>query len=190
MSTVQEIRLITGQLRCNCGPTDSEPKTWCPHIRTFLAEGKDVDLLHPDHHLVVPIFPDAGIYGEVWIGEDKGNGSAIMSLNFTPDIGRPYSVRLGFWNPGEGMRVIATVVVDYLRSKLHPAEDLLGPGAIQTRCPAKIHTFKNSRVMAEQSEASRNWKRACLWNIVMEDACTVCVEESSGSVNNFGLGNL
>lgn len=175
-----------GELICRNSIHQNEHR-WCEHLQRTVQAGADADLLHADQHIIVPIFPTADIFVEVWIGIDIGNGSGIMSMNYTPDIGRPYSVSLGFWNPGEGMGVIRGVILDFLRSKLDPAETFDAFTPIKTRCPSSIHGMKASRIMAEKSSDMR-WKWQCLWNIVMEKACTPCIEESSGtSGDNFGI---
>lgn len=160
-------------------------RDWCDHLKRTIEAGADAELLHAEMHINVPIFPTAEIFAEVYIGEDIGNGSGLMSLGFTPDIGRPYSVPLGFWNPGEGCGSIRTVILDFLRSKLDP-EETFQPGPIKTRCPATIHGMREARLMREDAQNQR-WKLACLWNIVMEKACTGCIEQSSGDDGNFGI---
>lgn len=159
---------------------------WCEHIERMMKAGADAVMLHTDLHIAVPIFPTQKIFGDVWIGVDVGNGSAIMSLNYTPDIGRPYSVRLGFWNPGEGMASIRAVILDYLYSKLDPEESVTSVGPIKTKCPATVHGLPEMKAMNEKC-GDPLWRWGCLWNIVMEKACTPCIEASSGGGGNFGI---
>lgn len=159
--------------------------SWCEHMQRVLQAGADSIMLHTDHHIIVPIFPTADVWVEVWIGEDIGNGSAIMSMSYTPDIGKPYSVWLGFWNPGEGMNTIRLVILDYLKSKIDPKENF-DAGPIKTKCPATIHGMKESRMMATNS-ADPKWKWRCLWSIVMEKACLPCAAASSS--DDFGMSD-
>lgn len=180
-----------GFLRCSGNPAHEHNliTNWCEHIQRYIESGEDAVMLHADQHIQVPIFPTADIFGEVWIGLDEyGTGSAIMSLNFTPDIGRPYSVKLGFWNPGEGMASIRAVIIDFVRSRTDPSEQLNQVGPIKTKCPSTIHSLREARVMEERASRSLSWKWQCLWNMVMEKACTPCMEASSGGTdNNFGI---
>lgn len=181
----------SGFLTCSGNPTHENNLVthWCAHIKNYIASGEDTIMLHADQHIQVPIFPTADVYGEVWIGEDKfGTGSAIMSLNFTPDIGRPYSVKLGFWNPGEGMASIRAVIIDFVRSRTDPEEKFNQVGPIKTKCPSTIHNLRESRVIEERATQSLLWKWQCIWNMVMEKACTPCMEASSGDTgDNFGV---
>lgn len=171
------------------GDDPALPKKWCKHIKLYIHDGEEAVILHPNHHIQVPIFPTADVFGEVWIGEDIGNGAALMSLNFTPDIGRPYSVKLGFWNPGEGMVSIREVILDYIRSRTHPYEDFVSDKfSIKTKCPSSVHGIRESRIIEENSVRSMKWRWQCIWNIVMEKACTPCMERSSGGTDdNFGI---
>jgi len=165
---------------------------WCEHLKSIIETGADAPLLHPDMRIQVPIFPTAEVWVEVYIQKGFAHGSAAMSLEYTPDVGRPYSIELGFWNPGEGMASIRSVVLDYLRSKLSEIE-LFSPNTpIVTPCPAggSVHSMKHSLIVSQKSQADLQWKLKCLWNIVMERACTPCLELTCGSDPLEGLGNL
>lgn len=158
---------------------------WCDHIQSFILKTEDASLLKCNSHYVVPVFPSVEIFAEVYIGEDLGNGSALMSLNYTPDIGKPYSVRLGVWNPGEGMMSIRSVILDYVRSNLDPLESITS-GPLMTACPSQ-----GTHGLRETEECNKpfrpvGWKAKCLWNIVMEKACSACMELSYDD-GNYGL---
>jgi hypothetical protein len=179
---------IEGFLQC-VDPDHQGERNWCGHLKAYIESGKDAAILHPDSHIQVPIYPKADIFGYVWIGVDTGDGSALMSLNFTPDIGKPYSVQLGFWNPGEGMISIREVILDYIRSRTHPDENFgAGFTPIKTSCPASTHGVHESKIVAEKSAENLQWKWQCLWNMVMEKACTPCLELTAGAGDgNFGI---
>jgi len=160
---------------------------WCEHIAEVLKAGKDADFMEPSMKYQVPVFPSTDTFATVVIGDPIQNGSALMWMEFTPDVGKPFKVGLGFWNPGEGLYSIRGVITDWLRSQIDPRDDFL-PGPIKTKCPAKsLHSMKHARFMQEMSD-NQQWKVECLWNIVMEKACTVCLNMSDpDDGGNYGL---
>lgn len=185
---LRHMGMQNGALICKY-PEHSGPEVtdWCEHINRYVQSGQDSEMLRPGLRIQVPIFPSQAIFAAVAISDDVVGVSALMELEYTPDIGRSVKIPLGFWNPGEGMRSIRFVILDYLLSKVHPDENFTA-GPIKTKCPNGAHSMKSSRLMSEKSANDTQWKWRCLWNIVMEKACTPCVEESSGtSDNNFGI---
>lgn len=167
-----------------CDGHGSVKMDWCKHIETVVAEGMEVEYLYKGQTLTVPIFPRMDVFVEVQLMQnDEFGQSALMRLNYAPDIGRPYHIDLGFWNPGEGMYSIREVIIDYLRSNLSPKEEWV-KGPIRTKCPASVHGLKEAR---EMDMIRGSAKIMCLWNIVMEKACTPCMNLSNGDTNNFGV---
>lgn len=157
---------------------------WCEHMEKVVVKGLDAPWLHRGQSLTVPIFPNMDVFVEVQLVPIPDVGEAALSrMLFAPDIGRPYHVDLGLWNPGEGMGSIREVIIDFLRSNLHPDESW-EKGPIKTKCPASVHGLREARLM---SEYRGGVKIMCLWNIVMEKACTPCMGLSSGETNNFGV---
>lgn len=182
-----DMRMRNGLLQC--GHPLHEPKIldWCDHISRYISSGQDTDMLHTGMRIQVPIFPTQSIFASVSISDEVVGTSALMEMEYTPDIGKDVKIPLGFWNPGEGMLSIRFVILDYLLSKVDPNESF-EKGSIRTKCPNGAHSMKSARIMSERSRGNAQWKWGCLWNIVMEKACTPCVEESSGvSDNNFGI---
>lgn len=179
------IKQVNGQLEC----VTQGHSTWCLHIKGFITRGDDASELQPGMEVIVPVIPAGNIWTTVTISEEViVAGSALMQMEHTPDFGKKLIVPLGFWNPGEGRRSIRAVILDKLTSSIDPKEDLGNPRVI-TRCPAGSHTFAAQRKMDTNQKI--NWKWACLWNIVMEKACTPCVEESLLSESEkTGLGDL
>lgn len=186
---LKDIGMVNGQLQCtHSGGVALE---WCEHLERTIVAGEDHYLLHAGGRYVVPIFPANHIFVEVVIGEGQGKaGFGLMWMEFTPDIGRPFQVPLGFWNPGEGMQSIRLVIIDYLRSKLDSRETFEA-GPIHTPCPAKSsHGMKIARRVNELASQDSGWKCVCLWNLVMEKACTLCLEVTAGADPLAGLGSL
>jgi hypothetical protein len=178
-----------GGLNCK-NPQHSQanaPATWCEHIERYIKSGQDAELFHPGIRVNVPIFPNVDVYALVHISDETIGRSAPMELEFTPEMGTPKKIPLGFWNPGEGCKSIRGVITDYVLSKCDPNERF-DESAIKTRCPNSLHSIRSSRIMAENAKKDLQWKWACIWNIVMEKACTPCIEESSDDgPDNFGI---
>lgn len=182
---LKQMSMKAGALRC--GQHGEPGRDWCDHISRYVQSDQDSEMIHTGLTLQVPIFPTQDIFASVRIGDQVVGGSALMELEYTPDIGKAVKIQLGFWNPGEGMRSIRFVIIDYLLSKVDPNETF-EKGPIKTKCPNGAHSMKSARIMSHKSDANVQWKWKCLWNIVMEKACTPCVEESSGvSDSNFGI---
>jgi hypothetical protein len=144
--------------------------------------------------IVVPVFPDAAVFAQVHIGNEfVTGGAAPMELRHTPDIGRERIVELGFWNPGEGMMSIRTVILDYIRSQLDPREKMGDANEpVYTSCPIRSHPLAHNAVMARKLSPNDpncwNYRSELYWNLVMERACTECLSDAQGgSSNNFGV---
>jgi len=155
--------------------------SWCDHILEYISNGKDGETLEPGERIMVPVFPTKGVYAEV-ILEDKNHlpgGACPMTLEFTPDIGKPYSVELGYWNPGEGRYSMRAVILDYVQSKSDPRDWEKKPGYPHTRCPNNGHSMESAKRRASYWDESIE-RMFDLWNVVMEKACTACVEELAG----------
>lgn len=173
------------RLRCSCL---SDKEVWCSHLDHEISAGGDAKLINADMQLNVPIIPTRDVFAFVRIEKPLVGESALMSLEYAPEIGSPYRVSLGFWNPGEGCLSIRGVIIDYMKSKIHPDEKI-GGGLFLTKCPEFSHKIKSSRIMEENCDNSL-WKWNCLWNMVMEKACTPCMNEGALSSDNFGLGGV
>lgn len=181
------VGLVQGGLVCqDHGQT---PVTWCEHIADTIHQGYDADLIYKGMSLEVPIFPTADLYVDVSLGQsgDEFGASALMKMHYVPDVGQPYDIPLGFWNPGEGMGSIRSVVLDYLKGAT-PLDKWRGTDPIKTKCPTNFHGMKEMRQVAELS-FNPHERVSCLWNIVMEKACTPCMEMSGNSTNaaDFGI---
>lgn len=178
-----------GQLRCKDPAHDNEPM-WCSHIREVIKAGEDAPILHPGMTVFVPIFPENSIFAQVIIDGELVGESALMKMKHVPDFGREVEVPLGFWNPGEGMASIRLVIIDYLRSKVDPEESFLAndrEAKLRTKCPTRAHGLRSQRLI-EENQHDPKWRWTCLWNIVMERACTPCVQDTGNSFdNNFGI---
>ena len=162
---------------------------WCQHIEQMIFRGEDAHLLHPTMTIEVPVFPTTDAYAQVTIGDPlkEGQPFALMWMEYAPDIGRLKRIPLGFWNDGEGAFSIRAVILDYLRSQLEESEEWK-EGNIRTACPTKSqHSFEHQTKMQLLAQNDANWKFKCLWNIVLEGACTICVEETAGDPTNFGI---
>lgn len=162
---------------------------WCSRIQKAINEAVDGELIQPGDNLVIPIFPSQDIWVQVLIDEDTIGKSALMDMRYTPDLGREVIVQLGFWNPGEGRKSIRSVILDYIKSRVDPKQEFKANAPIVTKCPNGAHSLKAARILKEQHTLQWNWQ--CLWHIVMEKACTPCIEETAAySDDNFGLGGV
>jgi len=163
-------------------------------MKEEITKGGDAHLIKPGFSYTVPVFPVAGVFVEVNIASCSEIPTAFpMRMEYTTDLGAQVEVPLGYWSEGEGMGSINAVIVDWVKSKIRPKDALfLASGAgfdfgIITPCRSKTHNLKNQRLLEEQAK-NRNWRQKCLWNIVMEGCCTVCLESSSvNSSDNFGI---
>lgn len=162
-------------------------RDWCRERDRAVAHNQDAPLINADARYQIPVFPSGDIFVTVVIGTPIPTGQALMWMEFTPDFGRVKKIPLGFWNPGEGFWSIRTVILDYLKSKLDLNEKF-SKGRILTTCPARsLHNMRASRIVKENASADALWKSVCLWNIVMEGACTVCLKASAADPDNYGL---
>lgn len=175
MSTVRW-RIEAGQLKCDEVLPHGPGATWCEHLQELVKTGNDADAILPGMTLWVPIFPTADIFAQVKIDSDMIGNSALMKMHHQPEFGQSVQLNLGFWNPGEGMNSIRLVVLDYLKSRLDPAETF-DEGAIKTKCPSNIHGMQQRKELALIANNKRE-KWICLWSIVMENACLPCVRLS------------
>lgn len=183
--------------RYQCNNPDHHPdgvaiKDWCDHIQMMIYRGEDAVLLHPTMTVEIPVFPTEDAYAQVTIGDPQVEGAsfALMWMDYTPDVGRPKKIPLGFWNDGEGALSIRTVILDYLRANLHQGEDWTTNGSkIVSKCPSgSQHGMDKQRMMQIRAQADPNWRFKCLWNIVLEGCCTLCYEETAGlGDDNFGI---
>jgi len=166
---------------------NAEPVKWCVHVKEQVAYSLDAEYWHPGMRVIVPIMPDTGIWVEVHIDDEiLQGGIARMEMQYQPDFGNLKKVDLGFWNPGEGLWVMRTCIVDYVKSKLDPRDEVTKVGPIKTPCPSTAtHNLEAMRWTASiQNDVAAKWK--CFWNIVMENACTFCVQKSTDP-NHSGL---
>jgi hypothetical protein len=195
------LSMVSGSLVCDeHAPKDphvvSHPEvTWCQHVKDAIQSGEDSVFIRSDRTYIIPIFPTHNIYVQVEIGRPIYGNSALMNMSYQPDIGTKRTVPLGLWNPGEGMGSMRTVIMDYLRANIHPDEDLKPDEnkmvePIKTPCPDNGHALPQQTLMKRRS-TSLAWKWLCLWNIVMERACTPCIDYANSDDNakdNFGIG--
>jgi hypothetical protein len=176
-----------GYFTCNmCREApNTEPIQWCDHIKDAIHANKDATLIHPGLTINVPIMPEAPIWAEVHVdSETLPGGVARMEMYYKPDFGNLKKIDLGYWNPGEGLWVMRTVIVDYIRSKLVFGEEVTTVSPILTPCPSTTtHNLAARKWMASANEdITKKWR--CLWNIVMEGACTYCVQLGSDPTNS------
>lgn len=170
-----------------------ENVAWCEHLKRYIELGADKDTIKPSSTIRVPIFPTSNLWVEVQINEPFSPHvqSAAMEMIYDPDFGPRVVVPLGIWNPGEGRNSIRSVILDYIWSKADLRDRPVGNTPLNlpvyTKCPAKIHTPQAQTKM--KTNESRNWKYVCVWNIVMEKACTTCYQESQG-INDPDLQTL
>jgi hypothetical protein len=150
---------------------------WCPEIYKTIEGGLDAQLIQPGLRIIVPISVHApDIWVTVSISSDAlPNGSALMNMEFQPDLGHMKIHELGYWNPGEGRETIKRVITDLWKSKLDPKENW-GRIKIQTKCPSRTHGLQQAVKMKEITSSEDRLK--CLWNMVFEGACTPCIEAS------------
>lgn len=170
-------------LGCNmCPEPGQEPFYWCDHVKQAVQENRDAFLLHPGMRVNVPVMPDANIWAEVHIASDNlPGGIARMEMLYKPEFANLKKVDLGFWNPGEGLWVMRTCIIDWIRSKLDPRENVTNTTPIVTPCPStSTHNLEARRWMVG-GPFTLNAKWECLWNIVLEGACTYCMAGSSDS---------
>lgn len=151
---------------------------WCEHIQKYIQDGSDAATLSLGSNVSVPVFPTQDIWCLIHISTLGVGASGKMTLEYTPDIGRKFSISLGLWNPGEGRSSMRAVIVDYLLGECDPNENFKEEG-IRTRCPSSTHGLREARQMSENGR-DLSWKWACLWNIVMEKACTPCIQLAAG----------
>ena len=192
MSIPIGLELKNGNWICSIAhPEMSQPDpfqtTWCEHIKSIIDNGDDAEMYHLGLKLSVPIFPSNDIWVLVIIdSEPVVARSALMTMEYTPDIGSTRKIPLGLWNPGEGAMSMRTCVVDYIKSRLAPDENLTS-GPFKTRCPNNSHPLSASRIMADYQD-DPGWKWQCLWNMVMEGACSPCLGDAFGGADdNFGI---
>lgn len=178
-----------GFFRCLHDSHDDDRFITCDHLADIFAQAEEAHLIEPGMRVQVPIFSKADVWATVEIGKEEIGRSAPMALRFTPDVGREKVIELGYWSPGEGVLSIRSVIMDYLRSKAHPDEKLgtLKPGPIKTRCPASYHNIDSIKAMGKNS-TDGHWRFRCIWNIIMEGACTPCMEQAGDPTgSNFGI---
>lgn len=161
---------------------------WCDHLQSFFMAGEDAQEYSPGDSVIVPLIPTQELYVAVKLEDtDEFGGACPMQLVYTTDFGRTKTVRLGFWNPGEGIMVMRDVIVDFIRSQVSSAENWKSGEPMYTKCPNRAHSLRSSRAIAANA-GDPAWRWKCLWNIVMEGACTACIDEANGVADeNFGV---
>jgi hypothetical protein len=173
--------------QCRDYPQD-EPVQWCMHVKDAIHNGFDAEFLHPGITVNVPVMPESMIWVEVHIEpQELAPGVAPMQMLYKPEFGNLKKIDIGLWNTGEGLWVMRTCIVDYIRAKIDPDEKVTKAVPIVTPCPSSTHNLAARRWMANISvNTAEKW--TCLWNIVMEGACTFCVKATTDPTNS-GLGN-
>jgi len=175
------MRISSNMLRCY---SHDDAQVWCHHIKELVLKNEDAHLIHQRMHIFVPLFVEAAVWPEVQIHEElEPGGPARMTLKHSDSFNQEVKYPLGLWNPGEGLRSIRAVILDFLLSNLHPDEDMFS-AEVKTQCPSSTHDFKARQKMSLNT--SKAWKQGCVWNIVMEKACTTCVEDSLSSDPDSG----
>jgi hypothetical protein len=149
---------------------------WCNHIESFLKEGLDAEGIEAGDAVKVPVFPKRNIWTNVSISKELVGSSAMMELNHSPIFGNDVVAPLGFWTKGEGRYSIQSVVLDFLRSKIDPRDDNLTHAILYTTCTSGMHGFNQTMAIRNFESSLSKW--VCLWNMVMEGACTFCMEFS------------
>lgn len=162
-----------------CQESTCDAQYWCNHIEDLLNKNLDEGTIIANSTVMVPVFPSHDVWAQVDIGPYEFGPAAYMTFNYIPDFGAPKEIRLGFWNQGEGRLSIRSVILDFIRSRVDPNEHLGNTDyRIATRCPSNTHNIAAQRQMEHNTSAS--WKWLCLWNIIMENACTPCVNLTQG----------
>lgn len=165
---------------------------WCEHLAS-IEDGPE-GILRAGMRLSVPIFPDVNVDADVHIGPVKWGDMAPVEMNFVPDIGRPYSVDLGVFAPGDGVGTLRECIIEHMAARIDPrdmrpiAEIMKKDGALFTKCPVGSHGVR------EVSESILQWKTQngilrWLWDVVFEKACTPCINALGGGSDpdNFGI---
>jgi hypothetical protein len=172
-----------------CNEPNAEPFPWCEHVREAVRDGFDAGFIKPGVTVNVPITPESNIWVEVHIdGAEIAPGISRMEMLYKPEFANLKRIDIGLWNEGEGLWIMRTCIVDYIRSKIDPREKVTLVGPVMTPCPStSTHNLQARRWMSTQASHDVAAKWECLWNIVMEGACTYCMRLSANP-DNSGLG--
>jgi len=143
---------------------------WCEHIKEYIQLEEDRDVMMPDLHVLLPVFPTYSQFTFIDIAEESYPGAALMEIDHDPDFGNSQRIALGFWNKGEGRLSMRRVVIDWLQSQY--------PGMDTLRCPSSTHTFARVNALSKMLNdgLSTYWPNA--WAIHMEGACIPCIQLS------------
>lgn len=163
--------------------------SWCHHLAHVISEGLDASDIEPGSKLMVPIFPKQHIWIQVEIEHESYGPAHKMSFTYLPDYGNEIVVQLGFWCPGEGRLSIRSVILEWLKGQVSPA-DVDDEFKIHIKCPSTIHNVHAQNKM--DNNKSPEWKWKCIWYIVLEKACTTCIEWSFTDPDDVfnGLGDV
>ena len=179
------ISVKSGRLVCSVCSTD-----WCDHLDKCVSSGKDAEFFHPGVHFDVPIFPTSDIYVQIEL-EKVSYSSSVASIvcRYTNEMSAVRKVSLGVWSEGEGMRVIRSIVFDFVRSQSDPRDfEKLPDGAtladLKTECPFSGHF--SSLGQLSKIPATRNEVWMYCWNVYWERCCTACFESTADAASSLG----
>lgn len=159
--------------------------TWCTDIEFAVKEGLDAETLWSNilstsqklqHIIQVPIVPSCRIWQAVvlepmQIGQTETNNAAEILYHFLD--GEEFTPGLGYLNPGEGLRVLREVIIDYYRGILEDRGSFT--------CRDGSHGF-TQQMAYEASLDGENGpgKLAEKISIVLTNKCTACNATNAG----------
>lgn len=174
-----------------CWHEGQDLKSWCDeHMLPAVRSGEDSKIFGPEMRVSIPIIPQRARYAIVKIGKELfDNGPAPLELLFTPEIGNTRTIELGLWTPGDGVLAMSEAVLEYIWGKSNPGDLDNGNLEVATQCPSPTHSPTRSAALAKGIKYGDYYKIQVLFDIALERACTVCLDEDafSGSDDNFGI---
>ena len=155
---------------------------WCSHIKTAVQGGMDSDWIFTPGHLIVPMFPTYDLFSEVRIEETiiAGGRKLLVPVqtggNFTADLDF-----VGFISPGEGRRVVRTMLIDWARNNYRAPGDKEG-----LQCRSKMHGMEAERALKQ--DISTSYQAAVMWSVVTDGLCLHCWGRATNSNDSFADG--
>lgn len=153
---------------------------WCDHIRSCIEGEDDATWCFDPGALIVPMFPTSDMYAEVRIDDKVTAGGRRLLIpvqdggNYSPD-----QDFVGFISPGEGRKVIRSMLLNWAEAKVRRPGDPDG-----AECRSSMHGVTAENRLKQmyqnaQSKQSRNMQAINTWSVADVGVCVMCAATAS-----------
>lgn len=162
-----------------CNHCPNQPR-WCRHILSAIRMRFDLPILwHEDYanesqELLLPIFPDTDQFTSIRLNPDGPDMKAIHWVDFRRISPHDPVPLIGSLQPGEGIAIIRTLMVEYMYLQFNITRTT-------PACKAAHHGLNAEKVWAAHGRKEDPKHLPELWSIFTSESCLYCATHDPSS---------